>query len=133
MPAGAAAGGLEALPALLSRLPDVERGITRILHRTASPAEFVTTLRALAGVGAMLRLAQLDDAGRIVVDASVARSLLLRQLLESAAAPEVGGQHECPGKPAAVLLPQNLPQQRIGKAVSLGPFTGHIAFTGTIS
>ncbi len=92
MPVGVAAGGLEALPGLLSRLPDVERGITRILHRTASPAEFVTTLRALAGVGAALRLARIDDDGRVVVDASVARSPLLRQLLEAAAAPEVRGR-----------------------------------------
>ena len=87
--AGGKAGGLQALPALLSRLPDVERGITRILHRTASPAEFVTTMRALAGVGSALRLAEVDVDGRIVVDASLAQSTMLRQLLEAAASPEV--------------------------------------------
>ena len=80
---------MQALPALLSRLPDVERGITRILHRTASPAEFVTTVRALAGVGAALRLAAVDDEGRIVVDSSVAQSELLLELLQAAASPEV--------------------------------------------
>lgn len=87
--AGSKAGGLGALPALLSGLPDVERGITRILHRTASPSEFVTTMRALAGVGATLRLATVDGDGCIVVDASVAHAQLLRQLLEAAASPEV--------------------------------------------
>jgi hypothetical protein len=34
----------------LRRLPDLERGLTRALHRTASPSEFVQTLLALGKV-----------------------------------------------------------------------------------
>ncbi len=45
--AGAESGGtLGLLPDALARLPDVERGITRALHRTASPSEFVSVLQA---------------------------------------------------------------------------------------
>ncbi len=40
----------------LRGLPDLERGITRILHRTAAPAEFVTILRALASIAANCQL-----------------------------------------------------------------------------
>jgi hypothetical protein len=34
----------------LRRLPDLERGLTRALHRTAPPSEFVATLLALGKV-----------------------------------------------------------------------------------
>lgn len=42
-----AAGPLGGLAATLGSLPDLDRGLTRILHRTASPADFVTTLEAV--------------------------------------------------------------------------------------
>jgi len=42
---------LARLGAALGGLGDLERGLTRALHRTASPAELVATLRALASVG----------------------------------------------------------------------------------
>ncbi|GIL42502.1 hypothetical protein Vafri_461, partial [Volvox africanus] len=45
----------------LSRLTDVERGVTRALHGTASPAEFVATVRALQQFRTDLGLQPLPD------------------------------------------------------------------------
>ena len=45
-----------ALPSMLKGLPDMERGITRIFHRTANPAEFVQVLQALVQVAPQLGL-----------------------------------------------------------------------------
>ena len=47
-------GPLMALPSLLKGLPDMERGITRIFHRTANPAEFVQVLQALVNIAPQL-------------------------------------------------------------------------------
>ncbi len=44
------------LPELLRKLPDLERGVTRVFHRTAAPAEFVVVLHMLSQVGARSRL-----------------------------------------------------------------------------
>ncbi|KAG2483848.1 hypothetical protein HYH03_017301 [Edaphochlamys debaryana] len=52
---------LSHLPRALSRLPDIERGLTRALHRTASPAEFVGTARALQQFRVDLHLPPLPD------------------------------------------------------------------------
>ena len=45
----------------LGGLPDLERGTARLLHRTANPAEFLSTLQALASLhsrlGVKVRLA----------------------------------------------------------------------------
>lgn len=43
-----------ALPSMLKGLPDMERGITRIFHRTADPAEFVQVLQALVNIAPQL-------------------------------------------------------------------------------
>ncbi len=43
-----------ALPGFLKGLPDMERGITRIFHRTANPAEFVQVLQALVNIAPKL-------------------------------------------------------------------------------
>ena len=50
------ASPLAALPRLLAKLPDLERGITRILHRTANPAEFVTVVTSLSRIATQLGL-----------------------------------------------------------------------------
>lgn len=44
------AGPLASLPKLLKGLPDLEKGLARMLHGTASPAEAVAVLRALEQV-----------------------------------------------------------------------------------
>ena len=38
----------------LGRLPDLERGVTRMLHRTASPSELLQTLKAFSTLAADL-------------------------------------------------------------------------------
>ena len=70
----------------------MERGITRILHCTAAPAEFVATMRALLGVGPALQLTAVGPDGELVLDASAAQSQLLRRLLSAAASVEVCGR-----------------------------------------
>ena len=40
----------------LQGLPDLERGITRLLHRTASPSEFLTVLLALSSLAQRLKV-----------------------------------------------------------------------------
>lgn len=45
---------LGALGEALDSLPDLERSITRILHKTASPSAFAAALRALASLPTIL-------------------------------------------------------------------------------
>ncbi len=77
---------LLALPSFLRKLPDIERALARMLHRTASPSEAVTALLALKRVAEGLGL-PVDHAKGAVGVAGV-QSLLLVALLRSAAAPE---------------------------------------------
>lgn len=74
---------LPLLAQALSRLPDLERGLARALHRTASPPEFVGTMKALAGVCVELGLR--PEAG--LTTTTAVRSPLLRRLLGEVADP----------------------------------------------
>ncbi|GAB4814961.1 hypothetical protein N2152v2_002007 [Parachlorella kessleri] len=47
---------LSRIPAALTKLPDLERSLTRAFHGTTSPSEFVTMLRALGGLHRALGL-----------------------------------------------------------------------------
>ncbi|KAK9810008.1 hypothetical protein WJX72_003290 [[Myrmecia] bisecta] len=80
-------GPLLSINKTLAGLPDLERGITRILHRTASPAEFVTMLRALASIAVNCRL-QLGE-GDAADHAPGVQSPLLQRLLQAAASRQV--------------------------------------------
>lgn len=40
----------------LASLPDLERGVTRILHKTASPAELLTFLQAFSTLSSKLKM-----------------------------------------------------------------------------
>ena len=77
-----AAGGdgdaspLAALAPALAKLPDVERCLTRALHRTATPGEFVAGLSALADASARLAPAAGEDAQPLPADARLRRRLL---------------------------------------------------------
>lgn len=71
---------LRAVPGLLHGLPDVERVLTRTLHRTASPAELVSTLTALRKAHAHLQ--PLEEGGGV-------RAPLLRRTVMAAAAADV--------------------------------------------
>ena len=41
---------------VLTSLPDLERGVTRILHKTASPAELLTFLQAFSSLSSKLKM-----------------------------------------------------------------------------
>ncbi len=82
----AARSPLAALAPALAKLPDLERCLTRALHRTATPAEFVAGLSALGE--ACRRLAPAADAGA-GEDALPADAQLLRRLLGAAGDPAV--------------------------------------------
>ena len=60
------------LPKALGGLPDLERGIARLLHRTANPAEFLATLQALASLRQRLKVKVLMPL--LCLDFSVCRS-----------------------------------------------------------
>ena len=47
---------------VLAGLPDLERGVTRILHKTASPSELLTILKAFASLASLLKLQVLCNA-----------------------------------------------------------------------
>jgi hypothetical protein len=54
MATGESSGPVAGLKLALGGLPDLERGITRVFHRTVSPAEFATVMRALSSIRATL-------------------------------------------------------------------------------
>ena len=59
--AGEEGGELSGLRPCLSGVPDLERGVTRILHRTAAPSELLTNLQALSTLAADLRVRVSQD------------------------------------------------------------------------
>ncbi|KAK2973087.1 hypothetical protein RJ640_023017 [Escallonia rubra] len=69
----------------LGRSPDIQRGITRIFHRTATAAEFVAVIQAILVAGKKLQQLHIQEedketnAGR-----NTARSMLLRKLISIA-------------------------------------------------
>ncbi|KAG9441136.1 hypothetical protein H6P81_016990 [Aristolochia fimbriata] len=75
----------------LGKSPDVQRGITRIFHRTASPAEFIAAIHAILSAGKQLQQLPLDEdedkmgkcSGKII------ESSLLRRLILTASSPSM--------------------------------------------
>ncbi|XP_068645425.1 DNA mismatch repair protein MSH3 isoform X2 [Aristolochia californica] len=68
----------------LGRSPDVQRGITRTFHRTASPAEFISVIHAILSAGKQLQRLPLDkDEDKIgnfqgkIIESSLLRRLIL--------------------------------------------------------
>ncbi|KAL0026611.1 hypothetical protein WJX77_010338 [Trebouxia sp. C0004] len=90
---GDSGGPLMALPSLLKGLPDMERGITRIFHRTANPAEFVQVLQALVNIAPKLgvQVAVNLEEGSFSNDGNAmgVKSALLSRLMQTAAAAQV--------------------------------------------
>lgn len=82
--ADASTSPLGSLPESLSRLPDVERGISRALHRTASPHELLSTLNAFISAAESLR-PLVHSAG------NEPQSPLLRRMLASCCSEELVG------------------------------------------
>ena len=78
------APALTALPSFLDSTPDVARGLTRALHATASPAEFLATVHALAGAAEALGVPPVDHDAAVAAFPDVV-SPLLRSLLAAVA------------------------------------------------
>ncbi|KAK9814927.1 hypothetical protein WJX73_002195 [Symbiochloris irregularis] len=88
--AGSTGGALASLGEALKGIPDLERGIMRLVHRTASPSEFLTVLQALASLPMRLRV-EVEEVSSAEEPASVkgVDSALLQEHLASAASQEV--------------------------------------------
>ena len=82
---------LTRLASALAGTPDVERGLARALHRTASPAEFVSTMQTLLGLPAKLGIGVLEGGvaagGASSALPGVSSTLLIRLVAAAAAAP----------------------------------------------
>ncbi|XP_031502856.1 DNA mismatch repair protein MSH3 [Nymphaea colorata] len=73
----------------LGRAPDVQRGITRILHRTVSAAEFIAVLLSLLSAGKQLQQVLLEDVN--FDEQRAIKSSLLRRLISIASSSRVTG------------------------------------------
>ncbi|KAG6413954.1 hypothetical protein SASPL_126670 [Salvia splendens] len=74
----------------LGRAPDVQRGITRIFHRTATPSEFIAVVQALLVAGRQLHQLQghIEDINNSLRDRTV-HSGLLRKVIFTASSSSV--------------------------------------------
>ncbi|MCL7026298.1 hypothetical protein MKW94_030901 [Papaver nudicaule] len=69
----------------LGRSPDIQRGITRVFHRTATAAEFITVIRAVLFAGKQLKQLQVEDddcvgkAKEKIIGSPLLRRLILTQ------------------------------------------------------
>ncbi|KAK1261094.1 DNA mismatch repair protein MSH3 [Acorus gramineus] len=69
----------------LGRAPDVQRGITRIFHRTATASEFVAVIGAILVAGKQLQQLHLeDDENNAKKQGKTVKSTLLRRLILTA-------------------------------------------------
>ncbi|CAM8996601.1 unnamed protein product [Rhodiola kirilowii] len=81
---------LSSILTLLGRIPDIQRGITRVFHGTATPSEFISVMQAI--LHAAKQLQQLDiredciDSNR---QADTVQSTLLRKLVHLASSPSI--------------------------------------------
>mmetsp|Transcript_18799 Transcript_18799/g.52391 ORF Transcript_18799/g.52391 Transcript_18799/m.52391 type:complete len:1108 (-) Transcript_18799:16-3339(-) len=82
---------LPKLPEVLMAIPDLEVGVTRLLHHTASPSEAFRVLCAFGGMANQLGLAAAADraGGQCQLRALGVESELLRELLKQATDPDV--------------------------------------------
>ncbi|GFP82204.1 DNA mismatch repair protein msh3 [Phtheirospermum japonicum] len=76
----------------LGRVPDVQRGITRIFHRTASASEFIAVIQAIVVAGRQLQKLHVEIADKTKNrQVKTVRSVLLRKLILTASSPSVTG------------------------------------------
>ncbi|KAL0659763.1 hypothetical protein Bca4012_080348 [Brassica carinata] len=74
----------------LSRSPDIQRGITRIFHRTAKATEFIAVIEAILLAGKQLqRLGIKQDCETRSMQSATVRSSLLRKLISVVSSPAV--------------------------------------------
>ncbi|KAL6509318.1 hypothetical protein OROGR_022628 [Orobanche gracilis] len=76
----------------LRKAPDIQRGITRIFHQTATASEFIAVIQAIVVAGRQMQNLHVDigDENKNVQSGTV-RSVLLRKLILTASSPNVTG------------------------------------------
>ncbi|XP_034206345.1 DNA mismatch repair protein MSH3 isoform X2 [Prunus dulcis] len=76
----------------LGRSTDIQRGITRIFHRTATPSEFIAVIQAILYAGKQLQQLQIEEEGsKENLRGKTVRSDLLRKLICTASSSTVIG------------------------------------------
>ncbi|TXG70881.1 hypothetical protein EZV62_005816 [Acer yangbiense] len=76
----------------LGRLPDIQRGITRIFHRTATPSEFIAVIQAILYAGKQLQRLCIEEEYNEKVPSKAVHSILLRKIILTAASATVVGK-----------------------------------------
>ncbi|XP_039046481.1 LOW QUALITY PROTEIN: DNA mismatch repair protein MSH3-like [Hibiscus syriacus] len=86
---------LSSVLTFLGRSPDIQRGITRIFHRTATPTEFIAVIQAILSAGKQLKRLHIDeeyeDHGCKKVGVATVQSTLLKRLILTASSSKVLG------------------------------------------
>ncbi|XP_020079711.1 DNA mismatch repair protein MSH3 isoform X1 [Ananas comosus] len=72
---------LSSVLTMLGRSPDVQRGITRIFHRTATPKEFIGVIQAILTSAKQLQVLHVEDDGVVLSQQRKVNSGLLRRLI----------------------------------------------------
>ncbi|GAB4858224.1 Mismatch repair protein msh3 [Ancistrocladus abbreviatus] len=74
----------------LGQSTDIQRGITRIFHRTATPSEFIAVIQAILFGGKQLQQLHVEEEDYpIEAQMNTVRSALLRKLIRAASSPSV--------------------------------------------
>uniref|UniRef100_A0A2P2JHY1 DNA mismatch repair protein MSH3 n=1 Tax=Rhizophora mucronata TaxID=61149 RepID=A0A2P2JHY1_RHIMU len=76
---------------ILGRSPDIQRGITRIFHQTASASEFIAVIQALLFSGKQLQRLEIEEENNEGVRTKAVQSVLLRKLILTASSSSVVG------------------------------------------
>nr|GMC98505.1 DNA mismatch repair protein MSH3 isoform X1 [Ipomoea batatas] len=73
----------------LGRLPDIQRGITRIFHRTATASEFIAVIQAILVAGKQLQQLHVEEEENNSLGRGTVHSSLLRKLIAAASSSSV--------------------------------------------
>ncbi|KAL8126117.1 hypothetical protein AgCh_013416 [Apium graveolens] len=83
---------LSSVLTFLGRSPDIQRGITRIFHRTATTSEFVAIIQAILVTGKQLQELHVEEEGhKTILGKHIVHSVLLRKLVLTASSSSVIG------------------------------------------
>ncbi|KDP22293.1 hypothetical protein JCGZ_26124 [Jatropha curcas] len=76
----------------LGRAPDIQRGITRIFHRTATASEFIAVIQAILNASKQLQSLPIEEEHRNErIQAKIVRSVLLKKLILTVSSSSVVG------------------------------------------
>lgn len=76
----------------LGRSPDIQRGIMRIFHHTATPSEFIAVIQAILYAGKQLQQLHIDEEYKEKVTSKTLHSALLKRLILTASSAAVVGK-----------------------------------------